>query len=137
MVYRQPVTRVQIEELRCVDCGAVLRTLLERGLVRIVGRRDAPGRPVLYGSTSRFLETFSLESLADLPPLPEIATEEAYAGTPADAAAADASDRAPEEAADGESIAAAPADDVEAGHEAAAHSAAAPHELRESGADTA
>lgn len=80
VVYRQPVTRAQIEELRCVDCGGVLRSLLERGLVRIVGRRDAPGRPVLYGSTPRFLETFGLDSLSDLPTLPEIADEETHSG---------------------------------------------------------
>jgi segregation and condensation protein B len=84
IVYRQPVTRAQIEELRCVDCGAVLRSLLERGLARIVGRRDAPGRPVLYGSTARFLETFGLDSLTDLPTLPDIAGE-AYGGTPVEA----------------------------------------------------
>ncbi|NRA03046.1 MAG: SMC-Scp complex subunit ScpB [Myxococcales bacterium] len=87
IVYRQPVTRAQVEDLRCVDCGAVLRSLLERGLIRIVGRRDAPGRPVLYGSTSRFLETFGLDSLSDLPTLPEVATEEAHAGVRQDDAA--------------------------------------------------
>jgi segregation and condensation protein B len=71
VAYRQPLTRAELEELRCVDCGAVLRTLLERDLVRIVGRRDVPGRPSLYGSTSNFLETFSLRSLRDLPDLRE------------------------------------------------------------------
>ncbi len=71
VAYRQPLTRAELEELRCVDCGAVLRTLLERDLVRIVGRRDVPGRPSLYGSTSHFLEAFCLRSLRDLPDLRE------------------------------------------------------------------
>ncbi len=71
VAYRQPLTRAELEDLRCVDCGAVLRTLLERDLVRIVGRRDVPGRPSLYGSSSHFLETFGLRSLRDLPDLRE------------------------------------------------------------------
>ena len=90
IVYRQPVTRGQVEDLRCVDSGAVLRSLLERGMIRIVGRRDAPGRPVLYGSTSRFLETFGLDSLSDLPTLPEVMTDPADAGTPAEAVESEA-----------------------------------------------
>ena len=72
IAYRQPVTRAELEDLRCVDCGAIIRSLLERDLVRIVGRRDAPGRPALYGSTSNFLETFGLRSLRDMPPLGEL-----------------------------------------------------------------
>ncbi len=72
IAYRQPITRVEVEELRSVDCGAVLKGLLERDLVRMVGRRDAPGRPVLYGSTSNFLEIFGLGSLRDLPSLKEV-----------------------------------------------------------------
>jgi segregation and condensation protein B len=71
VAYRQPLTRPEIEDLRGVDCGAVLKSLLERDLVRIVGRRDAPGRPALFGTTSTFLETFSLKGLSDLPPLRE------------------------------------------------------------------
>ncbi len=86
VVYRQPVTRAQVEDLRCVDCGAVMRSLLERGLIRIVGRRDAPGRPVLYGSTSRFLETFGLDSLSDLPTLPEVLPPASEAGVRQDGA---------------------------------------------------
>ena len=87
VAYRQPVTRAEIEALRSVDCGAVLKGLLERNLVRIVGRRDAPGRPVLYGTSAHFLETFSLSSLRDLPTLQEVeALAEEAPGTPADQA---------------------------------------------------
>jgi segregation and condensation protein B len=85
VAYRQPFTRAELEELRCVDCGAVLKTLLERDLVRIVGRRDTPGRPALYGSTSRFLEIFGLRSLRDLPDLREVEEMLQVTGTPADA----------------------------------------------------
>jgi segregation and condensation protein B len=69
VAYRQPLTRPEIEDLRGVDCGAVLKSLLERDLIRIVGRRDAPGRPALFGTTATFLETFALKGLSDLPPL--------------------------------------------------------------------
>ncbi len=72
VAYRQPLTRVEIEEIRSVDCGAILRSLLDRNLIRLVGRRDAPGRPGLYGSTARFLEVFGLRSLRELPPLSEL-----------------------------------------------------------------
>jgi segregation and condensation protein B len=83
IAYRQPFTRAEIEELRSVDCGAVLKTLLERNLIRIVGRRDAPGRPVLYGTSAQFLETFSLKSLRDLPTLREIESLDEERGTEA------------------------------------------------------
>ena len=72
VAYRQPLTRAEIEDLRGVDCGAVVKSLLERDLVRIVGRRDAPGRPALYGTSATFLETFGLRGLSDLPALREI-----------------------------------------------------------------
>lgn len=72
VAYRQPLSRVEIEDLRGVDCGAVMKSLLERDFVRIVGRRDAPGRPALFGTTSAFLETFGLRALSDLPPLREV-----------------------------------------------------------------
>ena len=71
VAYRQPLSRPEIEDLRGVDCGAVLKSLLERDLIRIVGRRDAPGRPALFGTTATFLETFALRALTDLPPLRE------------------------------------------------------------------
>jgi segregation and condensation protein B len=80
VAYRQPITRAELEDVRGVDCGAVLRSLLELGLARIVGRRDAPGRPPLYGTGAGFLETFGLRSLRDLPTLRELESLE-NAGT--------------------------------------------------------
>ncbi len=72
VAYRQPVTRAEIEEVRGVDCGGVMKSLLERGLVRILGKKDVPGRPLLYGTTRRFLEVFGLGSLTELPSLRDI-----------------------------------------------------------------
>ena len=72
IAYRQPVTRSEAEEVRGVDCGAVVRSLVERGLVRVVGKKEVPGRPLLYGTTKRFLEVFGLSSLTDLPTLRQI-----------------------------------------------------------------
>jgi len=69
IAYRQPVTKAEIEETRGVDCSAVLETLLERKLIKIVGRKDVIGRPILYGTTQEFLKYFGLNSLSDLPPL--------------------------------------------------------------------
>ncbi len=71
LAYRQPVTRPEIDEIRGVDCGPVLKVLLERDLVRMLGRKDEPGRPVIYGTTTQFLEFFGLKSLKDLPTLRE------------------------------------------------------------------
>ena len=71
IAYRQPVTRPEIEDVRGVDGGAVLKLLLDRDLVRILGKKDEPGRPLLYGTTSHFLEFFGLKSLRDLPTLRE------------------------------------------------------------------
>jgi segregation and condensation protein B len=71
IAYRQPVTRPEIEEIRGVDCGAVVKALLERRLVKILGKKEEPGRPILYGTTREFLEFFSLKDLASLPTLRE------------------------------------------------------------------
>ena len=71
IAYRQPITRADVDYLRGVDSGAVMKTLLDRHLVRMVGRKDLPGRPVLYGTGPEFLEFFGLRSLAELPSLPE------------------------------------------------------------------
>lgn len=71
VAYQQPVTRSDVEEVRGVASGAVLRLLGERGLVRVTGRRDIPGRPLEYGTTRGFLELFSLPDLASLPTLAE------------------------------------------------------------------
>jgi len=72
IAYRQPITRQEIEEIRGVDVGGILRNLLEKDLIRITGRKKVPGRPLLYGTTKRFLEVFNLKDLASLPKLKEI-----------------------------------------------------------------
>jgi segregation and condensation protein B len=69
--YRQPVTRPEIDEIRGVDSGGTLKTLLDRSLIRIVGKKEEPGRPILYGTTKEFLEFFNLRDLKDLPTLRE------------------------------------------------------------------
>jgi segregation and condensation protein B len=69
--YRQPITRPEIDDVRGVDSGATLKLLLERDLLRILGKKDEPGRPLLYGTTTQFLEFFGLKSLKDLPSLKE------------------------------------------------------------------
>src|SRR6185295_9785573 len=71
VAYRQPNTRPEVDDVRCVDSGAALKTLLDRELVRILGKKDEPGRPLLYGTTPQFLEFFGLKSLKDLPTLRE------------------------------------------------------------------
>lgn len=71
IAYRQPVTRPEIEQLRGVDSGAVLETLLERRLIKIAGRKEAPGRPMVYETTPEFLEVFGLKDLESLPDLKE------------------------------------------------------------------
>ncbi len=72
IAYRQPTTRAEIEEVRGVDAGATVKSLLERQLIRIAGQREVPGRPMLYATTRRFLEVFGLERLRDLPSLREL-----------------------------------------------------------------
>jgi segregation and condensation protein B len=67
VAYRQPIMRADIEAVRGVQCGDVLRMLMEKGLVRIAGRHDSLGRPVLYGTTKKFLRVFGLRSVKDLP----------------------------------------------------------------------
>ena len=71
IAYKQPLVRSEIEEIRGVETSGVLRTLLERKLVRIVGRKEVPGRPIMYGTTKFFLEHFGLSDLSQLPPLRE------------------------------------------------------------------
>ena len=71
IAYKQPLVRAEIEEIRGVETSGVLRTLLERKLVRIVGRKEVPGRPIMYGTTKFFLEHFGLEDITHLPPLRE------------------------------------------------------------------
>ncbi len=71
IAYRQPVVRSEIEDIRGVDSGGVLKTLLERGLIKIIGKRDEAGSPLIYATTSKFLEMFNLGSLHELPTLRE------------------------------------------------------------------
>lgn len=106
IAYRQPITRPEVDDVRGVDSGPVLKLLLERDLVRILGKRDEPGRPLIYGTTGHFLEFFGLKSLKDLPTLREFtelsdesreAFEDELGETPEDAAARAAA-RAEEEA---------------------------------------
>jgi segregation and condensation protein B len=67
VAYKQPVLRVDVEAIRGVACGETIRSLMEKHLVKIAGRAEEPGRPILYGTTKRFLEVFGLNSLKDLP----------------------------------------------------------------------
>ena len=75
VAYQQPVTRGELEAARGNSCASTLETLQERELVKVVGRKDVVGRPLLYGTTGRFLLEFGLRSLADLPPLGEAPTD--------------------------------------------------------------
>lgn len=72
VAYRQPVTRGEVEQIRGVDAGPVMKSLLDRQLVRMAGHREVPGKPMTYGTSRRFLEVFGLQSLKDLPTLREL-----------------------------------------------------------------
>lgn len=72
VAYRQPLTRAEVEHLRGVDCGGVLKSLLEKRLIKILGKKDIPGRPLIYGTSREFLEVFGLKDLKSLPTLREI-----------------------------------------------------------------
>jgi segregation and condensation protein B len=105
VAYRQPVTRAEIEAVRGVEVDAVLKSLLDRQLLRIAGHREVPGRPMLYATTRRFLEVFGLGRLDDLPTLREM--EELLApgadepGPPPPASAAGTGAGEPEDEAEG------------------------------------
>jgi segregation and condensation protein B len=75
VAYRQPVTRAEIEDIRGVSADNMIRLLHEKGLVREAGKKDIPGKPVMYGTTKEFLKLFCLNSIADLPKLGENDTE--------------------------------------------------------------
>ncbi len=72
IAYKQPVTRAEVEDLRGVDIASVIAALLDKSLIKIVGRKEVPGRPFLYGTTEKFLEHFGLKALSDLPQVAEI-----------------------------------------------------------------
>lgn len=94
IAYKQPIIRADVEHIRGVDCGGVLRMLLEKKLIRVLGRKDIPGRPMIYGTTRQFLEVFNLKDLRDLPSPKEIEalgleSEEDYAAGEGDDTAAE------------------------------------------------
>ncbi len=76
IAYRQPATRADIEFIRGVNVDGAIKTLLEKGLIRIVGRKEVPGRPMLYGTTKEFLEHFGMNSIKELPALTEFKQED-------------------------------------------------------------
>ncbi len=76
VAYKQPVTRAEVEQIRGVKCDYSLQSLMAKGLIQEVGRKETIGRPILFGTTDEFLSRFGIESLENLPPLPEPETEE-------------------------------------------------------------
>ncbi len=88
IAYKQPITRVDLEAIRGVACGEVLRSLMDRRLITIKGRAEELGRPLLYGTTKQFLDAFGLASLTDLPQMAELKLAEIKPGTPGPAASA-------------------------------------------------
>jgi len=72
IAYRQPVVKSDIDNIRGVDAGGAIKKLLEKKLIRIMGRKDVPGRPMIYGTTKIFLEVYNLQDLSDLPTLQEL-----------------------------------------------------------------
>jgi len=89
VAYRQPVLRADVDAVRGVDCGELLRQLMERDLVRIVGRSDDLGRPYLYGTTKRFLQIFGLRHLEDLPRADILRAPQIPAELPSDGSSAE------------------------------------------------
>ena len=79
VAYKQPATRAEVEEVRGVNSDSVIRTLMEKNLIRVLGRKQAPGKPMLYGTTTEFLMHFGLRDLSELPSVEEI---ESMLGTP-------------------------------------------------------
>ncbi len=77
VAYKQPITRTEVESIRGVNIGGIMRNLMERRLVKIVGKKDVPGKPMLYGTTTEFLQYFGLKDLASLPTLKEFQELEA------------------------------------------------------------
>ena len=73
IAYKQPISRFNVESIRGVDCSGVIKTLLSKILIRIKGRDEGPGRPLLYATTDKFLESFGVNRISDLPKLKEIA----------------------------------------------------------------
>ncbi|MDA3792375.1 MAG: SMC-Scp complex subunit ScpB [Elusimicrobia bacterium] len=76
VAYRQPITTTEVEDIRGVSSGGVLRGLFEKRLIKIAGRKESIGRPIIYRTTDKFLEYFGLESISDLPPLEELGIDD-------------------------------------------------------------
>jgi segregation and condensation protein B len=77
IAYKQPIIKAEIEQLRGVNSDSAIRTLLEKRLIKVIGRKEAPGRPFLYGTTREFLQYFGLKDLTELPTLKDLIREEA------------------------------------------------------------
>jgi segregation and condensation protein B len=77
IAYKQPITRAEIEDVRGVDAGGILRALLEKNLIKIIGKKDVPGKPLIYSTTPKFLAMFGLKALKDLPALEDISQVDA------------------------------------------------------------
>lgn len=77
IAYKQPLIKAEIEQLRGVNSDSAIRTLLEKRLIKVIGRKEAPGRPFLYGTTREFLQYFGLKDLTELPTLKDLVREEA------------------------------------------------------------
>ncbi len=75
VAYKQPVTRAEVEQIRGVKCDYSLQSLINKGLIQEVGRKETIGRPILFGTTDEFLSRFGIETLDGLPPLPEMENE--------------------------------------------------------------
>lgn len=84
VAYNQPVTRAFIEQVRGVDCGAVIQGLMTKSLIEERGRLELPGRPLLYGTTTDFLRCFDMSAISELPPLPQNSGEEVMVETTLD-----------------------------------------------------
>ena len=113
VAYKQPITRTEVEAIRGVNIGGIMRNLMERRLVKIVGKKDVPGKPMMYGTTPEFLQYFGMKDLSSLPTLKEFqeleAAEEVMEAMPADGAGAEAADEvSQDEAAPGETEEAGP-----------------------------
>ena len=107
VAYKQPITRTEVEAIRGVNIGGIMRNLMERRLVKIVGKKDVPGKPMMYGTTPEFLQYFGMKDLSSLPTLKEFqeleTAEEVMEELPAGGADAVAEDNVPQdEAAPGE-----------------------------------
>lgn len=108
VAYKQPVTRTEVEAIRGVNIGGIMRNLMERRLVKIVGKKDVPGKPMMYGTTPEFLQYFGLKDLSGLPTLKEFreldAGEEVMEEVPVEGADAAPSEEATSAVAEAESV---------------------------------